>query len=432
MKRLIEAQLLDWKKSENRKPLMVYGARQVGKTYSIISFGKENYHDYAYFNFEANPELKSIFENSLDPKRIVLELGVVVGKKIHEEHTLIIFDEIQAAPKALTSLKYFCEEAKGYHVIAAGSLLGVALEREQYSFPVGKVSSINMYPMNFQEFLLALDQEPLMEMILKAYETDQPLSQSLHNKCMELYRSYLLVGGMPEVVKEFAESGDYQMARVKQSEIISNYTSDMAKYATRSEVVRHEAAYNSVPSQLAKENKKFQYKLIGSNARSREYESSIDWLVKAGVVLKCEKVNEGKIPLEFYKDITSFKLYFSDVGLLTAKSMIPIDTVLADFNIGGEAKGALTENYLAMQLVSNEHKLYYWESNAQAELDFVTMDGVDILPIECKANEHVRAKSLGIFMKKYELGRAVRVSAKNFGFENGIKSVPLYAAWCVK
>ncbi len=430
MKRRIEAGLLNWKNQKDRKPLIVYGARQVGKTYSIISFGKNNYADYAYFNFEANEELKSIFDRNLEPSRIVLELGAVLGKRI-SGHTLIIFDEIQAAPKALTSLKYFYEQAPEYHIIAAGSLLGVALERENYSFPVGKVNSINMYPMDFYEFLMATENEALADIIEAGYRDDTPLSEQLHSRALELYRAYLVVGGMPEVVREYVETNDYRMVRVKQAEIINNYTADMAKYATKNEAVRHVATYNSIPSQLARENKKFQYRLIGSNARSREYEGSIDWLYKAGVVLKCEKVNEGKVPLEFYKDITSFKIYFSDVGLLAAKAMIPVETILSDINFGGEAKGAVTENYLAVQLACREHNLYYWESNSTAELDFVIMYGNGILPIECKANVHVRAKSLEIFKKKYDIAQSVRVSAKNFGMENGIKSVPLYAAWCI-
>ena len=430
MKRRIEAGLLNWKNQKDRKPLIVYGARQVGKTYSIISFGKNNYADYAYFNFEANEELKSIFDRNLEPSRIVLELGAVLGRRI-SEHTLIIFDEIQAAPKALTSLKYFYEQAPEYHIIAAGSLLGVALERENYSFPVGKVNSINMYPMDFYEFLMATENEALADIIEAGYRDDAPLSEQLHSRALELYRAYLVVGGMPEVVREYVETNDYRMVRVKQAEIINNYTADMAKYATKNEAVRHVATYNSIPSQLARENKKFQYRLIGSNARSREYEGSIDWLYKAGIVLKCEKVNEGKIPLEFYKDITSFKIYFSDVGLLAAKAMIPVETILSDINFGGEAKGAVTENYLAVQLACREHNLYYWESNSTAELDFVIMYGNGILPIECKANVHVRAKSLEIFKKKYDIAQSMRVSAKNFGMENGIKSVPLYAAWCI-
>lgn len=430
MKRRIEAGLLNWKNQKDRKPLIVYGARQVGKTYSIISFGKNNYADYAYFNFEANEELKSIFDRNLEPSRIVLELGAVLGRRI-SEHTLIIFDEIQAAPKALTSLKYFYEQAPEYHIIAAGSLLGVALERENYSFPVGKVNSINMYPMDFYEFLMATGNEALADIIEAGYRDDTPLSEQLHSRALELYRAYLVVGGMPEVVREYVETNDYRMVRVKQAEIINNYTADMAKYATKNEAVRHVATYNSIPSQLARENKKFQYRLIGSNARSREYEGSIDWLYKAGVGLKCEKVNAGKVPLEFYKDITSFKIYFSDVGLLAAKAMIPVETILSDINFDGEAKGAVTENYLAVQLACREHNLYYWESNSTAELDFVIMYGNGILPIECKANIHVKAKSLEIFKKKYDIVQSVRVSAKNFGMENGIKSVPLYAAWCI-
>ena len=285
--------------------------------------------------------------------------------------------------------------------------------------------------MDFYEFLFATGNEVLADMIEAGYREDTPLSENLHSRALELYRSYLVVGGMPEVVKEFIETDDYRMVRVKQAEIINNYTADMAKYATKNEAIKHVATYNSISSQLARENKKFQYKLIGSNARSREYEASIDWLSKAGVVLRCEKVNEGKIPLEFYKDITCFKIYFSDVGLLAAKAMIPVENILSDINLGGEAKGAITENYLAVQLSCREHKLYYWEAGSAAELDFVIMQDNRIVPVECKANVHVRAKSLETFRKKYAIEESIRVSAKNFGMDNGIKSVPLYAAWCI-
>ena len=432
MQRLIEKELLAWKNNPAKKPLMIYGARQVGKTYSVVKFGKEHYADLAYFNFENNSPLASIFESDLDVGRILTALSALSGKRILPEQTLIFFDEIQAAPKAVTALKYFCENAPEYHIIAAGSLLGVAVNREAVSFPVGKIDSIMMYPMNFYEFLLATGNDALAEMIVEAYESDTPLVSVFHDKAMGLYRTYLLVGGMPECVLEYVDKNDFDFVRIKQNRIFADYSSDMSKYATKAEAVRHEATYNSIPSQLAKENKKFQYKYIASGARGRQYEDSVNWLAKAGVVLKCEKANEGKVPIDFYKDAASFKMYMSDVGLLTAKMMVPYASILSDINFGGEAKGAITENYVAQQLAANGVKLYYWASEHTAEVDFVMQYAEYAVPIECKANDNVRSRSLGIFVGKYAPPYAIRISGKNFGFENGIKSVPLYAAFCVK
>ena len=432
MERLIEKELLKWKDNPNKRPLMIYGARQVGKTYSAIEFGKAHYADVAYFNFENNMPLCSIFEQDLDVERILTALDALSGKRILPEQTLIIFDEIQAAPKAITALKYFCENAPTYHIIAAGSLLGVATSREGASFPVGKTDSLTMYPMNFYEFLLATGNEPLASMITEAYGSDKPLERALHGKATELYKTYLVVGGMPDCVSEYIGKRDFDFVRIKQNRIFNDYSSDMSKYATRAEAVRHEATYDSITAQLAKENKKFQYKYIGSGARGRQYEDSINWLTKAGVALKCERASEGKVPIEFYKDSTSFKIYMSDVGLLTAKMTVPFSTVLSDINFGGEAKGAITENYVAHQLVANGVKLYYWTSEHTAEVDFVMQSEGYVIPIECKASDTVRSKSLNVFTGKYAPPYAIRISGKNFGREGGIKSVPLYAAFCIK
>lgn len=428
---MIEKDLLAWKNNPAKKPLMVFGARQVGKTHSVMAFGKENYSDILYFNFENNTPLCSVFEKDLDVDRILTALTALSGKKINPGQTLVFFDEIQAAPKAITSLKYFCENAPEYHIIAAGSLLGVSVNRESVSFPVGKIDSMTMYPMNFGEFLLATGNEALLTLIEESYNTDSPLVEALHDKAMGLYKTYLLVGGMPECVSEYIGTKDFDFVRVKQNRIFNDYASDMSKYSTKAEAVRHEMTYNSVPSQLAKENKKFQYKFISSGARARQYEDSIDWLTKAGIVLKCERANEGKVPIEFYKDKFSFKLYMSDVGLLTAKMMVPPATVLSDINFGGEAKGAITENYVAQQLAANKLKSYYWSSASTAEVDFVVQLNEYAIPVECKSNDNVRARSLRVYMDKYTPPYVIRISSKNFGFENGIKSVPLYAAFCI-
>lgn len=432
MKRIVEQRLLYWKNDPQKKPLVVFGARQVGKTYSILKFGKEHYAQTLYFNFENNLPLRSVFEQDLDVARLITTLSAMAGKQIVPEQSLIIFDEIQAAPAAMASLKYFCENAPQYHIVAAGSLLGISVNRDAASFPVGKIDSITMYPMNFAEFLWATDNEALAQMIQASFENSTPLPQALHNKAMALYKTYLLVGGMPECVLEYVNNQDFDFVRVKQNRIFNDYASDMSKYATKAEAVRHEATYNSLPCQLARESKKFVYKLIGTGARSSKYEESIHWLTKAGVVLKCEKINEGKVPLEFYKDATSFKLYASDVGLLGAKMNLPYASVLSDVNLGAEAKGALTENYLAQQLSANNVQLYYWASANTAEVDFVIQQGEYIIPIECKSGDNVRSKSLGVFADRYKPPICLRVSGKNFGMENGIKSVPLYAAFCVK
>lgn len=432
MKRMIEKDLIDWKNNLAKKPLMVFGARQVGKTHSVLAFGKENYADTLYLNFENNEPLKSIFEKDLDTNRILIALSALSGKKIIAGQTLIFFDEIQAAPKAITSLKYFCENNPQYDIIAAGSLLGVAVNRESLSFPVGKIDSLTMYPMNFKEFLWATENETLATVIEDAYDNDLPLIEVLHNKAMELYKIYLLVGGMPECVAEYIEKKDFDFVRVKQNRIFSDYASDMTKYSTKIEAIRHEATYNSAPAQLAKENRKFQYKLIGSGARARQYEDSIDWLTKAGIVLKCEKANEGKVPIEFYKDKVCFKIYMSDVGLLSAKMTLPVVTVLSDINFGGEAKGAIAENYVAQQLAANKLNLYYWTSANTAEVDFVIQLKEYAIPVECKANDNVRSRSLRVYTDKYTPPYAIRISSKNFGFENGIKSVPLYAVFCIR
>ena len=432
MRRLIFEKLLQWKNNPNKKPLVVFGSRQVGKTYSILKFAKEEYDDVLYFNFENNKPLASIFEKDLDVKRILIALSAVSGKQIIPNKMAIIFDEIQACPQAITSLKYFCENAPEYHIISAGSLLGVAVNREQISFPVGKIDSLTMYPMNFKEFLWATENDGLLSMIEESFTNNIPLIDVLHEKALELYRTYLLVGGMPECVSEYVNKKDFDFVKVKQIRIFNDYTSDMSKYSTKAEALRHEATYNSVPSQLAKENKKFQYCLIGSNARSRVYEDSIHWLVKAGIVLRCDKVNEVKNPVEFFKDNLSFKIYMSDVGLLSAKMMLSPSTILSDINFSGEAKGAITENYVAMQLASNDVHLYYWASESKAEVDFIWQADGLVVPVECKANDNVRSRSLNVCMEKYKPEYAIRISGKNFGFEHGIKSVPLYAAFCVK
>lgn len=430
MKRKILDWLIEWKNSKYRKPLILQGARQVGKTYSALSFGKEYYDSVVYFNFENNRELIKIFERDLDPERIVRELSINSGKTILKEKTLIFFDEIQACERALTSLKYFNEQSNDYHIISAGSLLGVAVNREDYSFPVGKVDLKTLYPLDFEEFLMAMDEEPLIDIIKECFNEDKELS--MHSKAMDLYKKYLVIGGMPAVVREYIEMKDFDFVLATQKGINDSYIADMAKYATPHETTRIMATFNSIPAQLAKENRKFQYKVIKSGARAHEYETPVEWLKSSGVVIKCIKCNEGKLPLSAFSDFNSFKIYMTDTGLLCSKFGIPANAVISDSSIFNDFKGALTENYVCFSLAVNGYFPYYWESKGNAEVDFLIQDKDGyIIPVEVKASDHVRAKSLQQYIKKYNPKYSIRISGKNFGYENGIKSVPLYSVFLI-
>ena len=429
MERLIEKQLIKWKDNPSKMPLVLLGARQVGKTHTVFNFGKAHYKDIVVLNFENNNPLKAIFEQDAEPERIVSELEKHTLRSISPE-TLIFFDEIQACPKALTSLKYFTEKAPEYNIIAAGSLLGVAVNREGFSFPVGKVDRLAMYPMNFEEFLLGLGEKRLIAEIKDSYAGDSDLQQNIHNRALDLYSLYLVVGGMPKAVLEYKEKNDFEFVRIVQRQILADYDTDMVKYAGASDSVKIRAIYSSIPAQLAKENRKFQYSLIGSNARAVTYEAGLQWLTDAGLIYKCGKVSEGKIPLKGYLDLLSYKIYMNDTGLLNCHSETPPALIMSG-KYGGEAKGAITENYIMQQLVFSGLTPYYWESQGKAEVDFVLQTGTAVLPIEAKSADNTKAKSLTVFVKKYGIEKSVRVSSKNFGFENNIKSVPLYAAFCI-
>lgn len=427
MYRKVFEQLKKWKNSDVRKPLIIYGARQIGKTYSMLEFGKAEYDNVAYFNLENNSDLVSIFEKDLNPERIIAELAILKGVSITPGRTLIILDEIQACEKALTFLKYINEDANEYHVVAAGSLLGLALNRGSFSFPVGKVDTINMYPMTFEEFLIALGEEKLRDMIAEAVKDAALLSDVIHNKAVELYRIYLSVGGYPEAVVRYIEKKDFDYVRAVQGNISDAYIADMAKYSTPVDMVKAIAAYNSLPSQLAKENSKFMYSVIGSSARAKDYESALSWLISAGVVIKCNKVSEGNMPLKIYEDILSFKMYYSDVGLLSMKAGVLANNVIHNLQISDKMRGMLAENYVAQELYAKGITPYYWVSDNQAEVDFVIQIESSVIPIEVKSADNVRARSLGIYRNKYSPEYSIRASTKNFGFENGIKSIPLYA-----
>jgi predicted AAA+ superfamily ATPase len=430
MERKFTKELIKWKNSSKRMPLILTGARQVGKTYGLLSFGKKEYKNTVYLNFEDNRLLEKVFERDLNPERILKELSEISGETIFKKESLIIFDEIQSCERALTSLKYFCENAPEYHIAAAGSLLGVTINRSQFSFPVGKIDRLTVYPLDFEEFLWALGKKNAIELIRECFEKNEECS--LHELYLDIYKTYLLVGGMPQIVNEYVDSKDFNIISVKQKNINNAYIADMVKYATPVETAKILAAYNSIPAQLAKENRKFQYKIIKSGARAYDFEFSLDWLKAAGIVYKCVKCKEGKFPLDLFAQHDFFKIYLSDTGLLSVKYNLPAHILISDFSGFDNIKGALAENYVLTALTNNGYTPFYWESEGKAEIDFMMQNNSgEIIPIEVKSSKSTRSKSLNQFCLKYKPPYSIRFSTKNFGFENNIKSIPLYAAFCV-
>lgn len=430
MKRQITEELIQWKDAKNRKPLIVHGARQVGKTYIIKQFGKEYFDNLIYVNFETNQEFSSQIADSIDPKYVIHKLELFFGEKIIPEKTLLFFDEIQANERALTSLKYFCEEAPEYHVIAAGSLLGIAINREQYSFPVGKVQMLNLYPLSFPEFLTAIGREELISEIQEHFISNERMDKDIHELCLQLYRTYLVVGGMPEVVQLYLEEQKTISAIDVQAEILTSYERDMTKYADSSLSNRILSAFDSIPTQLAKDNQKFQYKVIAKGGTSSIFGEALLWLKNSGIINQVYKVN-AELPLEMHKDLSSFKVYMSDVGLFVNKARYPLYQIDLAEPPTMIAMGPLTENYVANELRIKGYELYYWESEGIAELDFVIQKDFAIIPIEVKSSIHTKSRSLDIYMKEKKPKYAIRISEKNFGLENGIKAVPLYAVFCI-
>ncbi len=430
MKRKIESQLLAWKdKGKKRLPLIINGARQVGKTYLLRKFGEEHFQNVVYVNLETNYSVASYFGDNISPEKLLRYLEVSTGEKIIAGETLIIFDEIQSCERALTSLKYFCEETPEFHIAAAGSLLGVAINRSRYSFPVGKVETLTLYPFDFEEYLWARGRELLSEEIRRAYETMEALPEALHQEAVELYREYLIVGGMPACINAFLNQKSFLDVFLVQNGILDNYIADMAKYSSNTESVKIRACYNSIPAQLAKENKKFQYKVVQKGGTAAIFGASIEWLNLAGVILKCQRLNEAFEPISVYADLSAFKIYMADIGLLVMKSGISAQTVLS--GEGNLFMGAVTENYVAQQLAAKGYPLYYWQSKSTAELDFVLQKENQIIGIEVKKGEHVRSRSLSVFVDSYKPAYTIRFSLKNFGERDGLKSIPLYAVFCI-
>ena len=430
MEREIINDLIKWKESSNRKPLIIHGARQVGKTYIIKQFRKKYYDNLIYVNFETNKEFSSQIEDDINAKYLINKLELFYGEKIIPGKTLIFFDEIQANERALTALKYFCEDANEYHIIAAGSLLGIAINRENYSFPVGKVQMIDMYPLSFKEFLIAVGRKELIAEIQNHFENNKRMDKDIHELCLKLYRTYLVIGGMPEVVQTYLDEQKTISAIDIQTEILESYERDMTKYADSSLSNRIISAFNSIPVQLAKDNQKFQYKVIARGGTSSIFGEAILWLKNSGIVNQIYKTNP-ELPLEMHKDLASFKLYMSDVGLFVNKAGYPLYQIDLSNTPTMIAMGPLTEHYVANELRKKGYISYYWESEGKAELDFVIQKGIDIIPIEVKTSTHTKSRSLDIYMKNYKPNYAIRISEKNFGFENNIKSVPLYAVFCI-
>lgn len=425
MYRNILEQLKAWKNKEHRKPLVLSGARQVGKTYILKRFGEQEFSNVAYINCDDNEMAKDLFTQDYNIQRIVLAIGAITRQSIEAGKTLIILDEIQESKRGLSALKYFCENAPQYHVAVAGSLLGIAMHKGE-SFPVGKVDILNIYPMTYDEFLLAKGQRQMAD-ILRSKDWDTiRLLRTEYIKCL---REYYFVGGMPEAVQGFIETNDANKVREIQDNILYTYRKDMSKHVPTSEANRINMVWQSMPSQLVKENKKFIYGVAKPGGRAKDFEVAIQWLIDAGLVYKSERVTTPKMPLKFYADISSFKLFLLDCGLLGAMSETPPEIMLVANNGMGEAKGAFTENYMMSQLVAAYNtSVFYFSNEAKLEIDFLILHGSNIVPIEAKAEENLRSKSLSTFVAAHQGMHGLRFSMSDYREQGWMTNIPLYAA----
>lgn len=425
MERFALASLSKWKKSKSRKPLIIQGARQVGKTWLMKEFGQREYEQVAYINFESSDALKSIFRENFDVTRLITAFQIETGIKIRPEKTLIILDEIQEAERGITSLKYFYENAPEYHIMTAGSLLGITLHQKT-SFPVGKVDFLTLYPMSFNEFLLALGQKQLHELL---ESKDWQMITDFKAKLTSHLRHYYFIGGMPEAVSSFISENDFDRVRTIQKNILSAYEHDFSKHAPSEIVPRIKMLWQSIPSQLSKENKKFIYGVVKQGGRAKEFELALAWLTDCGLVHQVHRIAKGAIPLIAYQDTSAFKLFFLDVGLLSAMAGLTPQTLLRGNSIFSEFKGALAEQFVLQHLkIRPNVQVYYWSSNtARAELDFVIQNNDRIVPIEVKAEENLKAKSLKSFNEKFSPPLSVRISMSDYRKESWLTNVPLYA-----
>ena len=431
MLRNFSKELKEWKNKNETTPLMVIGARQIGKTYIINEFCKENYNDYIYINLMNDKGITEIFDEPINTEEKVKKMELYLGRLIKEE-TIIFFDEIQESENLISALKYFCESEFPYKIICAGSLLGVKLKRFKNSFPVGKVIIKYMYPMTFEEFLKAINYEQAIEVIKDCFDKNKKMSNPIHEKLLNYYRLFLATGGMPiavdNIIKNNLEILKFDNNLLKS--IIEAYLADMEKYTLNYyETIKIEKIYKNIPSQLAKENKKFQFSKIEPYARRRDFETSLDWLIASKLVIPCYFVEKFETPLKGFVNEEKFKLYLSDTGILTELLEIPRNKILLNENF--QYKGVIAENYVANELQAKGISLYYWAKNQVAEIDFLIDTQNGVIPIEVKANENKKSKSLNYFIEENKKELAIRISANNFGFENKIKSVPLYAVFCI-
>lgn len=436
MKRKIYEELLKWKNNtDNVKPLMVLGVRQSGKTYIINEFCKNEYSNYVYVNLFENTNVIELYNSNLTSIEKFNRLKLLLDFDFENEDTILFIDEIQESEKLIAELKYFCENHNNVRIICAGSLLGVKLKRSKFSFPVGKVKMLNMYPMDFEEFLVAMNQEMLIDLIKDCYKNNKQITSPIHEKALNLYRIYLITGGMPESVNNMVKTnGDYiKYDKTILTDIVSSYFKDMDKYVTNeSEALRINRVYDSLPSQLSNISNKFQYSNVSKDARAREYATAIDWLEASNMVLRCKAIKTPEIPLEGFVDVDTFKLYLSDVGILNNILKLNIEDILND-NIS-LYKGVIAENFVANQLVCNGFDLYYYRSNNTSEVDFLLYTKDGIIPVEVKAGNATQSKSLKLYIEKYKPKYAIRISTKDFGYDpkTNIKSIPLYATFLIK
>lgn len=424
MKRDLYQKLLNWKASKQRKPLILRGARQVGKTYLLRTFAAQEYSSYVYLNFEEDPKLSQFFTGQLTPKSILENLSIYRNQEIKPETTLLIFDEIQESAEALNSLKYFQEQANEFHVVAAGSLLGIKLTQIK-GFPVGKVNFYDLYPLCFFEFLAAIGKTKLRDYLLELKET-QPLPEPIHQELTELLKKYMFIGGMPEAVADYVNNTSIINIRKIQQDILDAYVLDFAKHAPANQVMKISAVWESIPSQLAKENKKFIFSAFGKSARGREYEAAIQWLADAGLIHKSYNISTPKLPLEGYSDKHVFKVFLLDVGLLAAMSKIPASAILEGEQLFAGFNGAFTENFMAQELASQHGQIYYWTSEGKAEIDFVLQHNLEVVPLEVKAGTSTHKKSLHAYSEKYQPRIMARASLLNLKKDGKILNIPLY------
>jgi predicted AAA+ superfamily ATPase len=427
-------ELIKWKHKKNRLPLILRGAHQVGKSWLLNEFGAVAFDDVFYINFESSPELKEVFDGDISPQRITELLGALHGRRIKPNETLLIFDEVQEIPRALTALKYFAESAPDYAVCCAGSLLGVALHSGT-SFPVGKVDFLTLKPLNFEEFLMANNEDAMIEFIRGVRGSDmQKIPKAAADKLTDYLKLYFVVGGMPSAVASWLETRDYSLVEERQRNILTTYENDFSKHAPRSVVPKLRHLWNSIPSQMAKENKKFIYGLVREGARAREYEEAMLWLLDSGLLRKVGRITKAAAPLKAYEDLKAFKLYHLDVGLLRVMSELSPSVILDGIRIFEEFKGALTEQFVLSELIGKDfiRNLYYWTSDGKAEVDFVFADDRNIYPLEVKAGKNLQSKSLQVYRERYEPKLAIRTALSNLSLEDGLLNIPLFALFNIE